>query len=352
MMNVNGLPLVALLLLTAMPSHSAPMTAEFSAKAVCPLYQSKNKQTNPGDHHTQVGQTYAVIEYLGSSDNPSWYRLETSIAPSPQRWVAANCGALTSTTQSASPTAATFTQPLSQSANQPVAASNKRQACSTPEQYDSNLLALSWQNAFCELSGRNKAECTTMLRDASLPAHHNFSLHGLWPNKQGCGINYGYCADVTSKPKHFCDYPALTLSESTRTALESLMPSAQFGTCLQKHEYWKHGSCTTFSQDDYFQQAIRLTTAVNNSSLVRDLLKKRIGQTISRKQFMQAFSQDFGPDASNKVSLQCRNGVLMEIQLSLPKDLTDTSLSQLLAQARPIKPGSCPAQFTIDAPGY
>ncbi|MBV7316329.1 ribonuclease T [Shewanella sp. NIFS-20-20] len=334
-MSALRFPLIVLWLLTApMAASAAPLQAQFMATDACPLFQSKNKQTNPGEHYTQVGQEYAVIEFLGNRDNPSWYRLRTAASQSPQRWVKASCGKISGQPTHISPQ------------------KNDAHSCSTAEQYDSHRLALSWQNAFCQLKGRKKAECKAMLFDASLPAHREFSLHGLWPNKQGCGINYGYCGSVATKPKSFCDYPALHLSAPTRQQLEALMPSAQFGTCLQRHEYWKHGSCTDDGAEGYFAQAIRLTQAVNDSHLVRQTLSDHLGKTMSRKQFMQAFMEDFGSTAANKVSLQCQGGMLVEILISLPKALDNGSLSSLLSQADPINPGSCPAQFTIDDPGY
>ena len=58
------------------------------------------------------------------------------------------------------------------------------------------------------------------------------------------------------------------------------------------------------------------------------------------------------PHAHERMGLFCQNGMLQEIQLSLPKDLTACSkLSELLAMSAPFEGGRCGERIKIDVAG-
>jgi len=312
-------------------SHSslaAPVDdGTFVADRSCPLYQSKNKHTNPGNLHSTPGQAFVVKEVLGTP-NPHWFRVTTTEPQAPLRWIAAECGHLTTPAPEAIAT---------------------NGSCDLQQSFDSQVLALSWQSAFCELRGSNKPECKALDRKSYAAGH--FTLHGLWPNKSSCGSNYGYCGDVKQQPRNFCDYPALQLTEQTSTALKQLMPSYAFGSCLERHEWWKHGSCRDTQPDNYYQLAIRLAGQVNDAAPIVSFINAHLGGTVKKQDFLHAWKRAFGEGSEHKLTLKCDKDMLTEIRLSLPATIAeDAALPQLLQQAATVRPGNCGRKFRIDRP--
>lgn len=328
------LVIVILSWLVTAPLYALPATGEFAATRSCELFQSKRKQTNPGGLLSEVGERYRIIEAVLSRQQLSWVRVVTQAEVSPERWVAANCGdALNLVTK-----------------DQPVV---QNHSCSVPDQYDSQVLALSWQSAFCQLRGSNKAECQTQ-HAARFDANH-FSLHGLWPNKQACGRKYGYCGVVKDKPARFCDYPAVTLSDSLQEQLALVMPSAAAGTCLERHEWWKHGVCSSDTPEQYYEVALALTDQINSGQWLSQFIQPNIGKRVSQKAFRAAFEQSFGTGAARRLGMTCSDGLLSEILIYLPAQLdAQSQLHSILPL--PLEQGSgkgnCPAEFTLDAAGF
>lgn len=324
---LNSYRLLLTLLLFCLPTLSA-FGANISITANCPLYQSKNKQTNPDNRQAIVGSRYAVKQTLGPQEAPTWVRVDTKQQPHPLRWIAANCTDIAGNTSISA-----------------VKTNNNAAQCQIAKQYDSHVLALSWQPGFCQTRGSQRTECQQS-NNQQLSAKQ-FSLHGLWPNRQGCGISYGYCGEVTKQPAQFCNYPKIDLSQHTREQLHQIMPSAAYGTCLQRHEWWKHGTCRDSSAQQYYQLAIELTQQVNQSTLVQEFVQANRGKTVSRSQFNQALDTSFGQGSYRHVSLQCRQGQLVEILLQLPKQLSGGAISQLLRQGSHARKGSCGHGFML-----
>ncbi|MCF1430858.1 MAG: ribonuclease T [Shewanella sp.] len=328
--------LISLLLLCcSLPALAAPASGEFVADKACPLYQSKNKKTNPGNERTTPGQHYEIREYLGSAQMPEWVRVNTSASSSPARWLSTRCGRLQG-----------FAAKGQNGKAGSGAKTHESGSCSAPDQHDSFVLALSWQPAYCAMGGKSKRECRALTLNPLADARSEFTLHGLWPNKASCGTKYGYCGQISRKPKFFCDYPKLALSGEVRDALEEVMPSAEYGTCLQRHEYWKHGTCMTDSADEYFAVSITLLNQLNQSEFVQQFIDKNIGTKVTRKAWQQAFDASFGQGAHRKLKLQCRKGLLTEVQMQLPLNL-DAPLTELLTRAEQIHKGSCPSKFKL-----
>ncbi|BDM62884.1 ribonuclease T(2) [Shewanella sp. NFH-SH190041] len=322
--------LLAAISLTAQV-QAAPASGQFIATKPCPLYQSKNKRTNPGNEQTAAGQQYRIREMLGKPNQPQWLRIDTQANQSPLRWVAADCGTVNGLSHNKADTGS----------------KTSASSCSTKGKQDSYILALSWQSAFCELGGRHKAECQALRKHPQMPAGNSFTLHGLWPNQRSCGSQYGYCGQVKHKTGGFCDYPALDLRGDVRSQLDEVMPSAKFGTCLQRHEYWKHGTCMSDNPAQYFAQAITLTQQVNQSAFVSEFIHEHKGRKVTRDEWNRAFDASFGSGAHRKVKLQCKRGMLTEIQLQLPASLTGT-LPALLQQADKAHKGSCANKFRLE----
>lgn len=164
-------------------------------------------------------------------------------------------------------------------------------------------------------------------------------------------FDYGFCGEVKHKAKGFCKYPDIALSDAARDKLALVMPSADFGSCLEKHQWWKHGSCQQMHADQYFIEASRLTGLVNESRMAK-LLADSSGKMQSTATLRQAFTDEFGKQSAKRISFHCSRGLLTEIRLSLPATLdASLELKHLLARQAPELRDSCPASFLVDVPG-
>ncbi|KTC92077.1 ribonuclease T2 family protein [Legionella cincinnatiensis] len=196
---------------------------------------------------------------------------------------------------------------------------------------DSYVLALSSQPGFCQTYGyeAGKPECAHLPKNSYQAKH--LTLHGLWPNQKACGQNYGYCG-VEQKTNH-CAYPPLDLSPQVAELLKKIMPSYYYGSCLERHEWNKHGSCQILSADQYFALAIRLAETADNS-LFGQYLTQHQGQKVQLTYLREMIAQSFGPTNSTKIYLGCKKGILVDIYIQLPALISDNdSLESLIEEA-------------------
>ncbi|AXN34715.1 ribonuclease T2 family protein (plasmid) [Vibrio coralliilyticus] len=335
-------------------AKGAPQAADgtFVASQACPAYQSKNKQTYPGQWLTQPQRQYAIHEIIGSP-SLSWVRITVPGAEPALRWVAATCG----------------------EANYQVRGTEERDAlnafCRTPGMATSYVFAVSWQPGFCQTvpqyDPKQKPECE--VRDDSVGFARHFVIHGLWPNHPKCDGQgqrpwYGYCGEVKGKPAKnpnaptFCDYPPIELSEDVRRQLGQAMPSAKYGSCLQRHEWHNHGTCqTVWSPDGYYHQSMRLLDQINTSSFAH-FVRTHIGQEVAVVDLRAAWQAAFGQDTDQQIRLQCRphaqRSYLTELQIALPLEVereTDlAALLQMVTQGQ-FEQGKCGKKVYIDPIG-
>lgn len=118
-----------------------------------------------------------------------------------------------------------------------------QQVNSAPGKYDFYLLNLSWSPEFCdtlktltpaEQAARTSTECS---------APHAFVVHGLWPeNFDG---TYPASCSTRPGPRKWSRYLDMT-------------PDVD----LLKHEWFKHGTCTTLSPDAFFSTERQAYTSV------------------------------------------------------------------------------------------
>jgi ribonuclease T2 len=211
---------------------------------------------------------------------------------------------------------------------------------------DANVLAVSWQPAFCETYGyrAGKPECLE-LSSTSYQAKH-LVLHGLWPNASDYGFNYSYCG--ARKQAHHCSYEPVQLSEPVATKLRQFMPSFAYGSCLERHEWNRHGSCQLLSQDDYFSLALRLNEEVNESTYMR-FIQAHIGESVSLADIHKAFDAAFGDGSANKVYFGCSRGALVDMFINLPALLPyDQNLKTLVGDAAESnRSDGCPSMVRI-----
>ncbi len=200
-----------------------------------------------------------------------------------------------------------------------------------------NVLAISWQPAFCEgQPGRPECRSQTDARaDAS-----RFSLHGLWPQPR----SRQYCGEAAGlKGQKWSELPAPALSNAVRGRLEAAMPGTQSG--LDRHEWARHGSCYGGTADEYYGESIALLDAINASPVGALFAAKRGGE-VSTEEIRAAFDQAFGKGAGERVRVSCRQDggrrLVDELTIGLVGDIgPQPDLPKLILASRPTKPG-CP----------
>ena len=194
-----------------------------------------------------------------------------------------------------------------------------------------NLLAISWQNAFCQ-THQKKRECRNVKPSAYSASH--FTLHGLWPQPR----SKSNCRGSRK----------VRLEKKLYHELLEVMPAAKSG--LQNHEWKKHGTCYGKKADDYFADSIALVKQINTSAL-RDLFVQNIGKTLSKKSIMMAFDKSYGKGSGRKVKMMCSKGFITELQINLRGEINPTTpLEKLLKNAKNAK-GGC-KRGKVDAVGF
>lgn len=297
---------------------AGPASGTFTASRSCEAFQSFRKSTNPGDIKLSPGTGYAILE----SHDAGWTRVEVPGAKPAERWVPNDCGSGTSsgasTGSSASPAPGNG-KAGSAGAAAPVSG---RALCQTPDQHDGYVLAMSWQPGFCEWTPggkRGKPECEAM-ESGQLTVTH-LTLHGLWPNRQSCGISYGNCGGEPMK-----------LSRETIAYIGPWMPNFLYESKFGQYEWAKHGTCqTTLNADAYFRRAVDLVKQVDESEPGK-YIRANIGGTISRKAFYEKLRETTGSNQyRDSVTLLCSGKYLTEIRVRLPRDYkAGGSLKELL----------------------
>jgi len=312
------------------PAWADKASGVFTAQQACPAYVSKNKSTNPDNAQVLAGGKYDVIEVI-KAGNPDWYRVVLPSANPKERWVSAACG-----------------QAQLDSGGGGNGGDHGG-SCNTAGQADSYVLALSWQPAFCE-GKPDKAECK--ITDAKVYQARHFALHGLWPNKKSCGTNYGFCGDVKGQKSNFCDYPAVQLDADSTASLAEVMPSVTSGSCLERHEWFKHGTCqANWSMEGYFDLAADLVRQFNDAGAAY-FMNRRIGQQVRTEDFLARVVAVLGTAAKDRIKLSCNQGMLVEIQLNLSASLTPgIDLEKLLPDAPVQGKSNCGETFLVDAIG-
>lgn len=218
-------------------------------------------------------------------------------------------------------------------------------------EFDSYVFSLEWTPAFCEgKPGLPECSSGSGRFDAK-----NLALHGLWPNVDAdASHSYGYCgvgADVRAldRAATWCRMPAPGVSGGVMSRLSPLMPGT--ASCLQNHEWYKHGSCSGLSPDAYFSRASDLVEFVATTNFGR-FLSAHAGETVTAEDALAAFEKDFGPGSRGKVALLCTKAgsaaLLLDVRMNLAKTPRPASeLGRMLLSAA--GKGNCPASFKLDA---
>ncbi len=222
--------------------------------------------------------------------------------------------------------------------------------------FDYYVLALTWLPAFCE-QHPDLAECSFATHSSDAFAARHLILHGLWPNQSNDSQHgYGFCGvspDIKSldQSHQWCQMPNPGLSQAALSGLTAVMPGANPQSCLEWHEWYRHGSCSGYPPDEFFGRAGALVKAVAQSSF-GNFLAEHTGQTVALADLAKAFEADYGPGSADDVGFQCsRQGdgkdILTEVNIGLARQLLDSEqLGKMLA---PQPHGNCPADVLLVA---
>ena len=119
---------------------------------------------------------------------------------------------------------------------------------------------------------------------------------------------------------------------------------------LHRHEWIKHGSCYGKNANEYFKDSIWLTKKINSSAL-RELFVSNIGKKISLKEIKKSFESSFGRGSGKKITLKCKKNKIVEIWINLKGDIKNSTLKELLKNAKNAKKSRC-SGGVIDEVGY
>lgn len=165
-----------------------------------------------------------------------------------------------------------------------------------PGKFDFYVLALSWSPSYCEAegTGANPQQC-----NSGRP--YAFVVHGLWPQ-----FERGYPTD--------CKTNVERVPQDLASTLYDIMPSLG----LIGHQWRRHGSCTGFSQQDYFAT---LRAARERIAIPDEFRRIETHKTVSASAVEQGFmavNQRLPDDA---ISVSCDKRLLREVRICMTRDL-------------------------------
>ena len=218
-------------------------------------------------------------------------------------------------------------------------------------QFDTYVFSLQWAAAFCE-GKPGLPECAD--RAPGRFSSNNLTIHGLWPDKAGDSSHtYGYCGvdpkvQALDRAATWCRMPDLNLASGTMSRLTEIMPGA--ASCLQNHEWYKHGSCSGFTPDEYYTRTADLVAFVSTTKFGRFLSANK-GRTVAADDLLAAFEGEFGAGTRTLVALNCTKAggadLLLDVRLTLSQPLRPASeLGKMLLPGG--GKGNRPASFKLD----
>lgn len=165
-----------------------------------------------------------------------------------------------------------------------------------PQAFDYWILSLSWSPQYCAGEARPKdPQCAAR--------RYGFIVHGLWPQNERANPNHSpkNCPQPDRLPQRFID------------RMLPLMPSPG----LIQHEWSKHGACTGWPADQYFdavEQAYRSIKIPAAYAQLDDYLSTDLSAL--EQEFMRA-NPGYSAEA---LATQCSGQYLKEIRLCMDKD--------------------------------
>jgi ribonuclease T2 len=224
-----------------------------------------------------------------------------------------------------------------------------------PPVFDYYTLSLSLTPAYCEEDPR-RARHSRQCAQVSIAGFRAqpLALHGLWPSRLD-RRDPSWCGKDRDEGGGFCRKDAVPLSVPVRQRLAVAMPGT--ADCLERYEWWKHGSCSGLGPDRYFGQAIELVARANRA--LGPQLAAASGSEIPLAQLRAGLSRA-DPQLTEATVFDCRTprgggrAMLSEIRMYFEKDPASGGPGRPLpfrsAGARHYNSG-CPAgRAYIDSP--
>lgn len=142
------------------------------------------------------------------------------------------------------------------------------------------------------------------------PKPSRIQLHGLWPNYRS-GFPEGNCPDSECPNQSpelgtYCRYPeppGLYQSDAWKT-LHGYMAGTE--SCLERHEWVKHGTCTPMAATAYFAWSLE------NTRRIAAALRWPADRPVFRRQFDQRVAKRL-PELAGAVRLTCKDGALASL---------------------------------------
>ncbi|NVK29414.1 MAG: hypothetical protein HWE20_00325 [Gammaproteobacteria bacterium] len=211
-------------------------------------------------------------------------------------------------------------------------------------QFDQYVLALTWHPGFC--TGRDgKPEC----RQMDTFATEEFVLHGLWPDEVSY-CNVGVQSESLSKSGQWCEIDVLPAEDQyfEVPAKRSLMPGSHERSCLDRHEWVKHGTCSGLDFDEYYDLSLALVSRFAESK-TSDYVAANRGRRVGRAAFYRVVAEDFGRDGAWKVQAICNDDRLTEVRLMLRADVEpNATFTQWVSGDAERYRAKCGSEFFID----
>jgi ribonuclease T2 len=179
-----------------------------------------------------------------------------------------------------------------------------------PGKFDFYLMNLAWGPEFCSVPGVGSA----------CKAPRGFVLHGLWP--QNYDGSYPVNCGEQSGPAQSEQYLDITPDLS-----------------LLKHEWRKHGTCTTMSPDEFFGLERQ---AFHSVRIPKKLRKLKHEEPMRPKDILDLFAKANPSFPQDSVVVSCEKERLTAVEVCLAKDglmpISCHGLRQCDAQALKVMP--------------
>ena len=291
---------------------SLVLARELTAIKSCEAYNNLKHTKNSGDVTLQSGKSYEILREQNGN-----YFIKVPNSNPQTRWVSKECFNLDSNNNS------TLEEKSTNNKNSNL----------------DSVLVLSWHNSFCETHS-NKKECK---RDGG-DAKNHLVLHGLWPQPRD-NVYCGVSKDIVKldKMKRWNALPPLNLKPEVKKLMAIYMPGSQSN--LQRHEYYKHGTCYSKDPNEYFLDALTLTKRADET--IGEYLRANLGKRVKAINIKLIANRLLAKEAKNKVAIKCKRRVLSEVWISIKGKGRD--FKELLKGAKSIR-SNC-NEAIVDKPG-
>ena len=161
--------------------------------------------------------------------------------------------------------------------------------------FDFYVFTLSWSPGFCDTGGAAKspAQCAS-------GSGLGFVVHGLWPDNR-------YDADPADCGSTFVPPSALQ-------AAQGLYPNPG----LARYEFEKHGTCTGYQPEVYFQAVKYLREQISTPSVLN---APQAALRLSPDDIKQAFMKDNANLHADNMAVTCNRGELIDVRICVSKDM-------------------------------